>query len=280
MKNIIKFILKKFAKFFVFILGKLNAGRYFTDELVSNILAKKKVIKYNELELKFYTPNRINYYRANSFSTKEPETLNWIDTFNKDSVFWDIGANIGLYSCYAAKKTKGMVYAFEPSVFNLELLAKNIFLNSISEKVIIVPFPLNDSLSIKPFYMSSTDWGGALSTFGKSMDHEGKAMNGVFQHSTFGISVDNCIEILKFEKPNYIKIDVDGIEHLILKGATKTLESTESILVELNDNFKEQSKNAEKYLLSAGFKLNQKKYSKINEKSKYFSSHNNQIWSR
>ena len=173
-----------------------------------------------------------------------------------------------------------MVYAFEPSVFNLELLAKNIFLNSISEKVIIVPFPLNDSLSIKPFYMSSTHWGGALSTFGKSMDHEGKAMNGVFQHSTFGISVDNCIEILKFEKPNYIKIDVDGIEHLILKGATKTLESTESILVELNDNFKEQSKNAEKYLLSAGFKLNQKKYSKINEKSKYFSSHNNQIWSR
>lgn len=280
MKKIVKYVIEKFSKFIILFLDKLNSGRYFTDELVKNILVKKQTVKYDGIELEFYAPNRINYYRIKTFSTKEPETLEWISTFKKENVFWDIGANIGLYTCYAVKKTGSKVYAFEPSVFNLELLAKNIFLNSISEKTTIIPFPLNDVLSVKPFFMSSTDWGGALSTFSKSIDHEGKLMKSIFQHKTVGMSIDNCIDILKFEKPNYIKIDVDGIEHLILKGAVNTLKNTESILIEVNDNFEEQAKNIEKYLLSAGFKLIQKKHSSIKKQSKTFSSHHNQIWSR
>tara|TARA_B100001123_G_C15332328_1_gene1031643 strand:+ start:449 stop:1291 length:843 start_codon:yes stop_codon:yes gene_type:complete len=280
MKKILKSIIKKFSKLFILFLNKLNAGRYFTDELVKNILIKKQKVKHKGLQLEFYTPNRLNYYRVSTFSTKEPETLEWIDNFKKDSVFWDIGANIGLYTCYAVKKTNAKAYSFEPSVFNLELLSKNIFLNAISDKVVVVSFPLNENLSIQPFYMSSTEWGGALSTFGKNIGHDGKAMNSIFQQKTVGMSIDNCIDILNFEKPNYIKIDVDGIEHLILKGATNTLKNAESILIEVNDNFKEQAKNIEKYLLSAGFKLIQKKYSTIKEQSKLFSSHHNQIWSR
>ena len=46
-------------------------------------------------------PNWITLYRAESFSEKEPETLAWIDNFDRDSVFWDIGANVGLYSIAA-----------------------------------------------------------------------------------------------------------------------------------------------------------------------------------
>ena len=43
------------------------------------------------------------------------------------------------------------------------------------------------------------------------------------------------------QKPDYIKIDVDGIEHLILEGASllKNLSNIE-ILIEINDNFIEQ----------------------------------------
>ena len=41
------------------------------------------------------------------FFSKEPETLEWIDNFSKDSsIFWDIGANIGLYSIYNSIKIK------------------------------------------------------------------------------------------------------------------------------------------------------------------------------
>ena len=63
-------------------------------------------------------------------------------------------------------------------------------------------------------------------------------MSKVFDHKTVGMSIDNCVDLLNFDKPNYVKIDVDGIEHLILKGASKTLKNVESVLVEVNDNYK------------------------------------------
>ena len=44
----------------------------------------------------FSVPNELNYFRVNTFSSKEPETLDWIDTLKPGTVLWDIGANIGL----------------------------------------------------------------------------------------------------------------------------------------------------------------------------------------
>ena len=51
----------------------------------------------------FFTPNAICQFRADTFSTKEPEMLEWIDDYGDNGVFFDIGANIGLYSVYFAK---------------------------------------------------------------------------------------------------------------------------------------------------------------------------------
>ena len=280
MKKIIKLILKIFAKSIVTFSSKINAGRYFIDKLCNAILHEKKTIKHNDLEFKFYVPNRLNFFRINTFSTKEPETLEWIDTFKKKSVFWDIGANIGLYSCYAVKRADCQVYAFEPSVFNLELLAKNVYLNSLSDKVAIISLPLFDSLAVRPFYMTTKEWGGALSNFGESVDHDGLPMTSVFKYKTVGMSIDQAVSLLNFAKPNYIKMDVDGIEHLILKGATDTLKSAESLLIEVNDNFAKQAKDTKEYLTKAGFKLKQKRHSEIIEKSAVFSSFYNQIWTR
>ena len=126
--------------------------------------------------------------------------------------------------------------------------------------------------------MSSTEWGGALSTFGKNIGHDGLPISNIFKYQTVGMSMDDCIKLLHFEKPNYIKIDVDGIEHLILRGATNTLESVESILVEINDNFEKQAKDTQKYLTDAGFKLKEKRYSKFNGKPEALRFHHNQIW--
>ena len=280
MKKIIKLILKIFAKSIVTFSSKINAGRYFIDKLCNAILHEKKTIKHNDLEFKFYVPNRLNFFRINTFSTKEPETLEWIDTFKKKSVFWDIGANIGLYSCYAVKRADCQVYAFEPSVFNLELLAKNVYLNSLSDKVAIISVPLFDSLDVRSFHMTSKEWGGALSNFGESVDHEGSPMSSIFKYKTVGMSIDQAVSLLNFEKPNYIKVDVDGIEHLILKGATDTLKSAESLLIEVNDNFVKRARDTEEYLTKAGFKLKQKRHSEIIAKSAAFSSFYNQIWTR
>ena len=84
------------------------------------------------------------------------------------------------------------------------------------------------------------------------------------------------------EKPSLVKIDVDGIEHLILKGATKTLKSQElkSLFIEVNDDFKEQAQQVKNILESAGFALKEKRRSEMIEGNQSFGRTYNQIWVR
>ena len=64
------------------------------------------------LDMTFYTPNAMCRYRTDTFSTKEPETLEWIDRFGGNGALYDIGANVGLDSVYYEKVHGGTVYAF------------------------------------------------------------------------------------------------------------------------------------------------------------------------
>ena len=67
-------------------------------------------------------------WRALTFYTEEPETIKWLDGMKKDDLFWDIGANVGLYSIYAAKSSGCRVLAVEPEAQNYALLLENILL--------------------------------------------------------------------------------------------------------------------------------------------------------
>ena len=279
MKKIFKILIKKFIKNFVTIASTNRIGRYFNEHLVKYIFEQKRNINYKNIKLAFYSPNRLNKFRIDTFSSKEPETLNWIEKFSQGSIFWDIGANIGLYSCYAAKLKNCNVYAFEPSIFNLEILTKNVFLNQLSNNVIIISFPLIDKLKESKFKMAMTDWGGSMSTFGEDYTHDGSKLKEEFNYNTVGMSMDECVDILKIKQPNYIKIDVDGIEHLILKGGTRTLNKAKSVLVEVDENFTLQVEKTKEYLTKAGLKLKEKLQSDSMSKSK-FKSIFNQIWEK
>lgn len=185
----------------------------------------------------------------------------------------DIGANVGLYSIYAAKTKNTITYSFEPSVLNLEFLAKNIFLNNLQKNINIIPIALADKNGINIFNMSNTLWGGALSTFSKTHDQNGKDLNITFKYNTIGITADDALSTFNLSQPKYIKIDVDGIEHLILCGMSNILDETKEILIELNDNFIVQAKKSYDILSSKGFIL-QEKF--IDSTNKNISA--NQIW--
>jgi len=119
MKKLIKTIMKRVVVGFASILNLSKAGRFLQNEIINNVMRIQKTVHHNGCTLYFSTPNMVNYFRADSFSTKEPETLEWIDSIPIGSVVWDIGANIGLYSCYAANQRSCTIFSFEPSVFNL-----------------------------------------------------------------------------------------------------------------------------------------------------------------
>ena len=275
----IKSIIKKIIFLFLVIVFKSKTGKYIAEKLSYMSMGSAKEIEYAGCKLKFAVPNRINHFRVDTFATKEPETLDWIGTFEKRSVFWDIGANIGLYSCYAAKNYDCKVYAFEPSIFNLELLGRNIFLNGLTDKVTIMPAPLAEKLFENKLNMSNTEWGGSQSTFGADYTYDGSKLDKLFDYKTIGISIDETVSLLKIVQPDYIKMDVDGIEHLILKGGKETLKKVKSILVEVDENFEIQKKKTSEYLTNAGFKLLGKKHSELFDNTKYKSCFN-QIWKK
>ena len=170
----VKKAIKKTIFYFVNLSSRTRIGEYLNEQILKVAMGRTTKAIHGEVELDFIIPNALCNWRAKTFSTKEPETLEWIDNIPEKSVLWDIGANVGLYSVYAAKKRSCQVWAFEPAVFNLELLARNIFLNGLTDQICIVPVALNESLGENHFRMSCTDWGGALSTFGQTFGADGK----------------------------------------------------------------------------------------------------------
>lgn len=221
----------------------------------------------------FLIPGPIVKFRVDTYNSKEPETLNWIDSMPRGSVFWDIGANVGLYSIYAARNVGATVVAFEPSVFNLEWLARNIYLNHLQSRISVVPVALSDKCGFNTFGMSNTAWGGALSTFGEKFDQNGEDLHVIFEYQTIGLTLRAAYQYFSLPKPTHMKIDVDGLEHFILRGAGDVLGYPQQVLIEINDAFVAQATETSSILKGAGLRLE-------NKFSLGVPNQHNQLWCR
>lgn len=253
-----KKMIKNLIADFIIRLSKNSVGRYVYTQIVDNAMSRISTVNHNSHRMTFATPNWLAQYRIDTFATKEPETLEWIDSIPRGSTLWDVGANVGLYAIYAAKARDCKVYAFEPSVFNVELLARNIFLNDLQNQITIVPVALNDSLGVELFKMTNTNWGGALSSFGQNFDQNGGPLKEVFEYQIIGLSMTEATTLLRIPQPDFVKMDVDGIEHYILRGGGNVLSKVKGILVEINDCFEEQIEESVRCLKEAGLTLHKK----------------------
>jgi FkbM family methyltransferase len=140
----------------------------------------------------------------------------------------------------------------------LSLLAKNISLNGLSNKTHIIANPLTDKNSFADFNLQSTAEGAALSTFGADYGQDGKQLAKVFSYKTCGFSLDYLIaQGIIPERPRLIKLDVDGIEHLILEGARETISDPgcKTILIEIHEAFVSSTRKVNEILSQAGFTL-------------------------
>ncbi len=249
--------------------------------IVDDIFTRTEIVHHNNIDLRLSCPNSTTVFRARTFSQKEPETLEWVDGFMPDSVFWDIGANVGLYSIYAGLRHSGLrVFCFEPSVLNVELLARNIVLNGVKSQLCIVPTPLSDKSGPSVFRLGKQDRGGALSAFGVDFGYDGRPIIADLDFELLGFAADDLLGY-GVPPPNYIKLDVDGIEHLILRGAGKILanRTVRSVLVEVNDDFAEQRDQVAMILTASGFRLRQHSHGKMFDNSVFGNTFNN-IWVR
>ena len=254
----------KFFKIFIKYINKIIFGIFKIDIITKTKQFLKKKELYIEIDISkkktyFYAPNKLIKWRIETLYSKEPDTLEWIKNFKKHSIFWDIGANIGLYSIYAAQNFTNLeIVSFEPSTNNTRVLSKNISKNNLENLIKIYPCALsNVKNTFFDMNESSTIEGSAHSSFGKSIDQYGKEFNPENRYKIFGTTIDQLIEDEVLSVPNYIKIDVDGFEHNILDGAKKCLRSTnlKSILIELNENYKFQYNEVQKIMGDNDFKV-------------------------
>jgi FkbM family methyltransferase len=226
-------------------------------------------------DLKFVCAGEMPEWRARTFLTKEPETLEWIDGFADGATLWDIGANVGLYSLYAARR--GLtVLAFEPSAPNYYLLNRNIEANRFGRQVSAYCLAFGRVTGLDLFYMSGTELGGARNSFAEPIDWRGQPLQVAATQAMVGYSVDEFIQQFEPPFPSHIKIDVDGIEDRIIEGAPRTLADRrlKSLLVELDTARPDYCRMVEDLLGAAGLRLAAKRHAAMFDNTEYASSFN------
>jgi FkbM family methyltransferase len=189
------------------------------DKQFSFPLVGKEILFANNPGQKTYIKNRVD-----RLLSKEPETIKWLNGMEKDSVFFDIGANIGIYSLYSAIKTENDVYAFEPHSANYKNLLDSINLNKL-ENCQAWCMAVSNRIS--------------LSHIGVKNMHEGVADNvvdnkGGLYHGCIEMHLDYLVGKKILPHPDYIKIDVDGFEDRVYKGAILSIQQAKSVLIEID----------------------------------------------
>lgn len=140
----------------------------------------------------------------------------------RDDLFVDIGANIGSYTILAAGHVGASVVSVEPVPKTFEHLRNNISINQVANKVVAYNLALGNEKGQISF-TSTLD----------TMNHVATAS----ESNTIQVPVDTLDAIMEKEKePVLLKIDVEGFETNVLKGASQTLskENLKAIIIELN----------------------------------------------
>ena len=155
--------------------------------------------------------------RAMTMLTRQPATIAWIDAFEPNSVFWDVGANIGVYTLYAALRRDIRVAAFEPAAVNYFLLSANCEANKFDDRVQCLLVGLGRERSVARLEVSQFVAGKSFSFLGKDQPYVGR-------QAALVVSMDQLIEDYGLACPNYIKIDVPGISEDVISGGERMLQ--------------------------------------------------------
>jgi FkbM family methyltransferase len=175
------------------------------------------------------------YMRATSMLAREPGTIAFLrDELRAGDHFVDIGANIGTFTLYGARRVgpSGSVSAFEPHVGTAASLLDNVAANDLQQRVRVLSCALDDRAGLFEFAYGSTVAGTALSQL-RHEPAEGRATTELKPAFT----LDALVEGGTLPPPDVVKLDVDGNEPAILAGMRSLLTGParpRAIQVELN----------------------------------------------
>jgi FkbM family methyltransferase len=205
---------------------------------IAKLLVPRRKVIIGDLSFTLSCTNWITHFRWFLFNKKEPETILFLDNYLKeDNIFFDVGANVGVFTLYAAKKyQKIKIYSFEPEVSNLAVLKDNIFANNVTDKIITYGIAISDFTGLSKLHIQDITTGSALHT--ENTENIKKSNEGkhpiVWAEGVYAVTLDYFCDELNII-PNSIKIDTDGNEKKILRGAKKILKNPvlKAIIIEM-----------------------------------------------
>ena len=226
----------------------ISKSTYLTNRLLLKIFKTRN----SSENLRCYIPNFLVIRNKFGFLAKvddgfslimftrnhEPEVLERIE-LKKNSVFFDVGASLGFYSLFAAKKCpNGLIISIEPDRDLYEKILENLKMNNFENvKCINCAISDVDKSKIKLFKgMNSTIFG-----------------SGDNYSLVESRTLDGIVSDFKLLQIDWLKIDVESAEVMVLKGAKKTLEMTKNLILEIHS--KKNGEECLEILDNQGFEI-------------------------
>jgi FkbM family methyltransferase len=244
-------------------------------------LDPRRVVEHEGQRVVFLTPNAQALWRVDTLFTKEPDTIEWIASFAPDDVLADIGANVGMYTIWAAKTRGARVFAFEPEAQNYALLNRNIHANGLDRLVRAYCVALSDASGFDALYLSEFGVGGSCHSYGAALDFNNEPRVAPFVQGSVAVTLDEMVARGAVPVPQHIKIDVDGLEHKVMAGARQTLASevVRSVLVEINTNLDAHWELVD-LMLGLGFDYSQEQVARAQRSEGTFKGVGNYVFRR
>ena len=187
----------------------MNNSESFNDKLKqkNQILTATITDPVSKKEIKYNVVNQPTLWRAQTIFTKEPITIEWIRNFEKKSIFYDIGANVGIYSIFSALINFSKVFSFEPESNNFQVLMQNIITNNLIDEIKAFQIGISNKTEFTELHLSNFIPGQSHHTVGNSaLDHENlkpiksKIKQGIFSTTAPDATHFSTCDTIKLQK--------------------------------------------------------------------------------
>lgn len=169
-----------------------------------------------------------------------PEMILTKEVLKNKSIFFDIGANMGVFTLLAASKIKqGKIFAFEPIPQALRMLYQNIRINNLDDRVTVLEKVASDKDGLENFNIENFNEFSYISA--------NKGLNNITVSS---VRLDTFCKKNNIRFIDLIKIDVEGAEMMVLKGLEELLKKGNigMLIIELNAGNKRYGSDSQKTL--------------------------------
>lgn len=176
------------------------------------------------LKIKLFQQSAISELIYNGFEETEIQFLK--DTLKEGDYFLDIGANIGLFSLFAAEKVgpSGKVIAFEPAPDTFQKLTENVQINNFTN-VELHNLGVSDQVAKIPFFVSQNGY-DAWNSFGNLTNKSQTIATEVEVKP-----LDDLLSTIDAAKIKLVKIDVEGWEKFVLFGGQHFFKTQQPIVM-------------------------------------------------